>query len=137
RARTSRAVGAACLAGVACVVVLDMTAEYLAMTAVAQEFWMLVGLLSGLGLAAAQAAQVPVLVVRPQRATIIPGWWRKTVVWVGRLAPERLLLRSSLAVVIGLGLARALGFLFQVVTGRLLLPAAYGRLTYALAVAIR
>lgn len=132
---TSRAIGAVCLAAVACVVVLDTTSEYLAMTAVAQEFWMLVGLLSGLGLAAARTARVPVLVLRPQTGTIIPRWWTETMAVVGRLAPERLLLRSSVAVVIGLGLARALGFVFQVVTGRLLLPAEYGRLTYALAVA--
>lgn len=132
---TSRAIGAACLAGVACIVVLDTTSEYLAMTAVAQEFWMLVGLLSGLGLAAARAARAPVLVLRPESARTIPGWWTRTVASVRRLAPERVLLRSSVAVVIGLGLARALGFLFQVVTGRLLLPAEYGRLTYALAVA--
>lgn len=132
---TRRALGATCLAGVACVLVLDTTSEYLTMTAVTQEFWMLVGLLSGLALAAAQAQRRPVLVVRPETATIIPAWWTDATASVRRLAPRRLLLRSSVAVVIGLAVARILGFLFQVVSGRLLFPAEFGRLVYALAVA--
>jgi O-antigen/teichoic acid export membrane protein/glycosyltransferase involved in cell wall biosynthesis len=132
---TRRALGATCLAAVACILVLDTTSEYLTMTAVTQEFWMLVGLLSGLALAAVQAQRRPVLVVRPETATIIPAWWTDAAVSVRRLAPERLLLRSSVAVVIGLGLAKTLGFLFQVVTGRLLFPSEFGRLAYALAAA--
>jgi O-antigen/teichoic acid export membrane protein/glycosyltransferase involved in cell wall biosynthesis len=51
------------------------------------------------------------------------------------LRAERLLVRSSLAVLVGFGTARALGFLFQVTAGRVLSPDGYGQLTYALAVA--
>ena len=52
-----------------------------------------------------------------------------------RFGPEPLLVRSSASVLVGFGLARALGFLFQVTAGRLLSPDGYGRLTYAFAVA--
>ncbi|HKF78900.1 MAG TPA: glycosyltransferase, partial [Candidatus Dormibacteraeota bacterium] len=54
---------------------------------------------------------------------------------LGRLGPEGMLVRASAAVLAGFGLARAFGFLFQVVAGRELSPVGYGRLTYALAVA--
>src|SRR5262245_44681153 len=46
-----RVLGAVCLAGVVSVLVLDTTSEYLTFTAVSQEFWILVGLLSGAVLA--------------------------------------------------------------------------------------
>ena len=54
---------------------------------------------------------------------------------LSRFGPERLLVRSSASVLAGFGLARALGFLFQVTAGRLLSTDGYGRLTYAFAVA--
>ncbi|HYW27761.1 MAG TPA: O-antigen ligase family protein [Terriglobales bacterium] len=42
-----RVLGAVCLGAVLSVAALDLTSEYLTFTAVSQEFWMLVGLLSG------------------------------------------------------------------------------------------
>src|SRR5438445_10694398 len=51
-----------------------------------------------------------------------------------RLMPERDLIRSSFTVLVGGGLASLLGFGFRVVSGRLLNPTGYGRLTFALTV---
>src|SRR5579875_1427841 len=124
-----RALGATCLATVACVLLLDVTSEYLTFTAVSQEFWMLVGALSGLALV---ARPVPVFVeLRPPSPP--PRWSLRRR--LGELVPDPALLRSSFAVLLGFGLAKLFGFLFQVAAGRLLDPAGYGRLSYALAVA--
>jgi O-antigen/teichoic acid export membrane protein/glycosyltransferase involved in cell wall biosynthesis len=168
-----RVLGAVCLGAVVSVVVLDTTSEYLTFTAVSQELWMLVGLLSGAVLASAPVAaeSVPEVPRRaPAPAAVMPARpisrqpvdpipltsaWRVTPVpaqapllqpslseprsgplraALSRLGAEQLLLRSSLAVLVGFGLARALGFLFQVTAGRVLSPDGFGQLTYALAV---
>jgi O-antigen/teichoic acid export membrane protein/glycosyltransferase involved in cell wall biosynthesis len=123
-----RALGATCLGTVACVLLLNVTSEYLTFTAVSQEFWMLVGALSGLALVARPA---PVFVeLRPS----LPPSRSRLSRELGRLVPDAALLRSSMAVLLGFGLAKLFGFLFQVAAGRLLDPAGYGRLSYALAV---
>jgi O-antigen/teichoic acid export membrane protein/glycosyltransferase involved in cell wall biosynthesis len=56
-----RVLGAVCLGAVASVAALDLTSEYLTFTAVSQEFWMLVGLLSGTVLAARTRAAAEAL----------------------------------------------------------------------------
>jgi O-antigen/teichoic acid export membrane protein/glycosyltransferase involved in cell wall biosynthesis len=138
-----RAVGATCLGAVASIVLVDVTSEYLTFTAVSQEFWMLAGLLAGLTLRARAGPAPFVEVGAVARPAVLPvriagAAARRSAPWVGalrRLAPESAFLRSSLAVLVGFGLARLLGFAFQVTAGRLLAPPDYGRLTYALAVA--
>lgn len=136
-ARTSpdpsrRVLGCVCAAAVVSVLLLSVTAEYMTFTAVSQEFWMLTGLLAGTLLAPRAAAGRPVIVIRPQPA---PRGSSRLASTLARLGPERVVARASLAVLVGFGLARALGFLFQVAAGRLLSLDGYGRLTYALAVA--
>ncbi|HZU15918.1 MAG TPA: oligosaccharide flippase family protein, partial [Candidatus Dormibacteraeota bacterium] len=121
-----RALGATCLGTVVCVLLLNVTSEYLTFTAVSQEFWMLVGALGGLALGRPLPAFVE---LRPPP----PRWELRRR--LGGLMPDPGLLRSSLAVLLGFGLAKLFGFLFQVAAGRLLDPAGYGRLSYALAVA--
>jgi O-antigen/teichoic acid export membrane protein len=134
--RTQRALGGVCLGAVGSVLILDTTSEYLTFTAVSQEFWMLVGLLAGGALAARSAAAQPVVELVAGAARGRGPRWPAGLERAARLlAPDGVLVRSSLAVVVGFGLARALGFLFQVVAGRSLGPDGYGRLGYALAVA--
>jgi O-antigen/teichoic acid export membrane protein/glycosyltransferase involved in cell wall biosynthesis len=141
-----RVLGAVGLAAVVSVVLLNVTAEYLTFTAVSQEFWMLAGLLAGTAMAARAAAARPVLVLVPERRRLprpqpqtsprprlrAPG---RLVSAIRGIGPERVLVRSGIAVAAGFGLARALGLAFQVTVGRLLPVDGYGRLTYALAVA--
>jgi O-antigen/teichoic acid export membrane protein len=124
---TARAVGATCLAAVVSVALLDLTSEYLTFTTVSQEFWMLVGLLAAM-LGAGQPLPEPGhVVLRPARARLVTA--------ARRLLPEPAFLRSSAVVFGGFGVARLLGFLFSVAAARLLAPADYGRMAYALAVA--
>jgi O-antigen/teichoic acid export membrane protein len=135
-----RAVGAACAGVVASMVLVDVTSEYLTFTAVSQEFWMLAGVLTGLTLrsSAAPAAFVE-LGAAPAGAALrsreLAARLRELAGVLRGLLPEGAFVRSSLAVVAGFGVARLLGFAFQVAAGRLLAPGDYGRLTYALAVA--
>src|SRR5262249_45271367 len=68
-----RALGAVCLAAVGTVAALDLTSEYLAFTGVSQEFWMLVGLLSGTALAARSKAAAEAFPRRRRVATAMPG----------------------------------------------------------------
>jgi O-antigen/teichoic acid export membrane protein len=74
-----RVVAAVCAGLVVSLVLLDTTSEYLLMTGVSQEFWMLAGLLTGLA-----------LVALPSRASIVeigaptPGWWERRAGWRGR-----------------------------------------------------
>ena len=138
RGRTStdgrlRTVGAVCLGAVGSLTLLDTTSEYLSFTGVSQEFWMLVGLLAGVVMAGTHRTD-HVIEVRPE-GPCRPGLWARLVAAVRRLAPERVLLRGSIGVFLGFGLARALGFGFQVAAARILLPDGYGRLIYALAAA--
>jgi O-antigen/teichoic acid export membrane protein len=138
---TRRVLGAVCLAAVVSVVLLSVTAEYLTFTAVSQEFWMLTGLLAGTLLVTQAASTGGVIVLRPQAAQAPERPARvarapsRLAGAVRRLGPERVLVRASLGVLVGFGLARALGLLFQVAAGRLLPVDGYGRLMYALAVA--
>ena len=150
--------GAVCLGGVVSMVVLDTTSQYLTFTAVSQEFWMLVGLLSGTTLLASprwrpeaahrapMPAAEPLLVTGVPRVTPLPAQApilqpslpaadaSAVMTALRRFRPDRLLVRSSIAVIAGFAVARGLGFLFQVTAGRFLSPGGYGRLTYALAV---
>jgi O-antigen/teichoic acid export membrane protein/glycosyltransferase involved in cell wall biosynthesis len=128
---TRRAIGATCAGAVVSALILDTTSEYLTMTGVRQEFWMLVGVMSGLMLAQ-QSRPVAFVELRPPS---VPGLAARVWRGVRRLAPDGALIRASFAVLLGFGAARLIGFLFQVVAGRLLGPAGYGQLTYALAVA--
>jgi O-antigen/teichoic acid export membrane protein len=124
---TTRAAGATCLAAVVSVALLDLTSEYLTFTTVSQEFWMLAGLLAAM-LGAGQPLPEPAhVVLRPARTP--------TLLVVRRLLPEPAFLRSSAVVFAGFGVARTLGFLFSVAAARVLPPADYGRMAYALAVA--
>ena len=139
RTRTSgdsrgRTVAAVCLGAVVGLTLLDTTSEYLTFTGVSQEFWMLVGLLAGLLMTGQHRRADQVIEVRPEGPPR-PGMWTQLAAALSRLAPERFLLRGSMAVLLGFGVARALGFAFQVAAARILLPDGYGRLTYALAVA--
>jgi hypothetical protein len=63
---TRRVLGAVCLGAVVSVAVLDLTSEYLTFTAVSQEFWMLVGLLSG-SVLAQRSQTASVALPRPAR----------------------------------------------------------------------
>jgi O-antigen/teichoic acid export membrane protein len=125
-----KALGTVCVAAVAALVLVGATSEYLTFTAVSQEFWMLVGMTAGLAAAARRATSATV--ISPPsggwRAALLVGeLWR-------RVRPERLLLRSSAVVLGGFSVARLLGFLFAVAAGRILAPADFGRMTYALTV---
>jgi O-antigen/teichoic acid export membrane protein len=123
-----RAVGATCLAAVVSVALLDLTSEYLTFTTVSQELWMLVGLLAAM-LGAGQPLPEPAYVL------LRPPARRPSPAAVRRLLPERAFIRSSAVVFGGFGVARLLGFLFSVAAARVLLPADYGRMAYALAIA--
>ena len=149
---TRRVVAAVCGAAAASVILIDLTSEYLTMSAVAQEFWILVALMTGMALAARRYPN-------PIRETAIPrgprwppwttpharrgppapgpwpGWIAIPVSLGRRLAPGRMLVQASIATMVGTGLARLFGFGFHVVSGHLLAPAGFGRLSYALAVA--
>jgi O-antigen/teichoic acid export membrane protein/glycosyltransferase involved in cell wall biosynthesis len=149
-----RVLGAVCLGAVASVAVLDLTSEYLTFTGVSQEFWMLVGLLSGTALAARSKAAAEAHPRRRRVPTAMPTHLAPSPVAqiaVAAAAPSvggegvhangtkpsslRGLVHASAAVLAGFGLARVLGFLFQVVAGRTLSTDGFGLLTYALAVA--
>jgi hypothetical protein len=58
---SQRVLGGVCLGAVVSVVVLDTTSEYLTFTAVSQEFWMFVGLLSGALLASRSSIRTTAL----------------------------------------------------------------------------
>src|SRR5205085_659306 len=81
-----------------------------------------------------------VLGARPAPAFVEVGraaraWWERPAAALRRALPDPALVRAAAVVVGGFGVARLLGFAFQVAAGRILAPADYGRLTYALAVA--
>jgi O-antigen/teichoic acid export membrane protein len=123
---TLRAVGATCLAAAASIALLDLTSEYLTFTTVSQELWMLVGLLAamlGAGRPLPEPRHVELRPEPPPRAPVHR-----------RLLPEPAFLRSSAVVFGGFGVARLLGFLFSVAAARVLAPADYGRMAYALAI---
>src|SRR5439155_9125570 len=78
-----QAVAAVCVGVVVSVLLLDTTSEYLTMTAVTQEFWMLVGLMTGLAFAARPSAASVVELASPalslRGATV--GWRGRPVGW--------------------------------------------------------
>jgi O-antigen/teichoic acid export membrane protein len=133
RARASpdpwhRAVGAAALASALALGVMGTTAEYFTFAGVAQQFWMTVGLLAAFSLRSVVGRAA--VVVRPAQAARA-----SRARALRRLLPEAALLRSSGILFLGSASARLLGFLFSVAAARLLLPAGYGLLAYALAIA--
>lgn len=149
---TRRVVAAVCGAAAASVILVDITSEYLTMSAVAQEFWILVALMTGMALAG-RAHPTTVVTTAGAAGSGWPPWtrphpWRgppaprRWPAWLTvpmslgrRLAPGRMLVQASIVTMVGSGVARLLGFGFQVVSGHLLAPAGFGRLSYALAVA--
>ena len=140
----SGAVGAAALASVAGLALMGTTAEYLTFAGVSQQFWMIIGLLAGVPLAAdANRKQATVLSPAAGRAGPSPLPERiggpalgvRLSRWTRPLLPEMALVRSSAIVFSGNTLARLFGFVFAVVAARLLLPSGYGIFAYALTVA--
>jgi O-antigen/teichoic acid export membrane protein len=132
-----RMLGAAAFADTVLLAVIGATGEYLTFAGITQFFWMMVGLLAAIALAAR----------RPERTVVVVGGESSRLATGGvgvrlapalavlrRFVPERGLLRSSVIVFTGITLARFLGFLFSVAAARLLLPAGYGLLAYGLAV---
>jgi O-antigen/teichoic acid export membrane protein len=132
-----RMLGAAAFADTVLLAVIGATGEYLTFAGITQFFWMMVGLLAGIPLAARRSER-PVVVVGGERSRLgIGGFGLRLAparAIARRFAPERGLLRSSVIVFAGVTLARFLGFLFSVAAARLLLPAGYGLLAYGLAV---
>jgi O-antigen/teichoic acid export membrane protein len=145
-----QAIGAAAAAAAFSIVLLGITAQYVTFGGVTQMFAMLVGLLAGLSAHRSEAA--PALVVAPARpprtlAAVVADGARGAVLmaippWLpparpparGRTPGEWPLLSSSAVVFAGFSLARLLGFLFSVVTARLLEPVQFGHLTFAFAI---
>ena len=130
-------IGAACVAFVVVLAIMGTTAEYLTFAGVAQQFWMIVGMLGGLVLATSPVR--PVAILSPADASTPTGsrWAAAVRAPLGRvpLLAQTSLIRSSTVVLIGNAGARLLGFLFSVAAARLLLPQDYGIFAYALAVA--
>jgi O-antigen/teichoic acid export membrane protein len=129
-----RALGAACLATAAMLLLLGTTAQYITFAGLSQEIAMLVGVLAGLT-TQVYARRVPAVVISTApRWVALPRPVEWTLIELRKLKPEAGLVRSSAVVFAGFTTARALGFLFSVAGARILVPLDYGRLTYAIAV---
>jgi len=131
------AVGATAVAYVVGLAVMGATGEYLTYAGLAQQFWMLIGVLGALELARLRSPVEPARIIdvggAPPWRELIRTGLTSVARATTRLTPEMPLLRSSAIVFAGNTAARFLGLLFSVVAARLLLPAGYGVFAYALA----
>ena len=131
------AIGATAVAYVIGLAIMGATGEYLTYAGVAQQFWMLIGVLGAFQLARLRPRLEPARIIdftpaRPWGGVVRAGMTSAARA-TGRLAPEMPFLRSTAIVFAGNTAARFLGLLFSVVAARLLMPAGYGVFAYALA----
>jgi O-antigen/teichoic acid export membrane protein len=131
------AIGATAVAYVVGLAVMGATGEYLTYAGLAQQFWMLIGVLGAFQLARHRSLVEPARIIdvsppRPWGGSVRAGLGSAAGTAI-RLAPEMPFLRSSATVFAGNTAARFLGLLFSIVAARLLLPAGYGVFAYALA----
>ncbi len=137
---TMGAIGATAVGYVVALTIMGATGEYLTYAGIAQQFWMVIGVLTALGLARVRPtpAVTPVSVIDGgsqevwARLAIPHPRWATQV--ISSLRPDESFFRSSAIVFAGNTTARFLGLIFSVVAARLLLPAGYGVFAYALAI---
>lgn len=136
----TRAIGAAAFADIIALAIMGATGEYLTFVGVSQVLWMTVALLPG-GRAVQQGSpeKVATIIQAPHRsasasvgaASVDP---RPTESRFRRLTRHEVL-GSSALVFAGNAIARLLGLLFSLACARVLLPAEFGVLAYALVIA--
>ena len=134
-----RVFGGTAFAFILVLLVMGVTAEYLTYAGVAQQFWLVVALLASLTLYRTSIASRSDAVVlgadlRSKPSLHLFDLVRPVGQLAVRLGGDGGLLRSSTLLFAGNAAARGLGFLFSVSAARILLPADYGLLAYALAV---
>lgn len=133
-----RALGAAAFADIIAIAIMGLTGEYLTFAGVSQVLWLTVALLPG-----GQRTRMPALpeglrIISPPRvAQVAEAALASDDVAqpaLRRLA-RRSLLRPSVILFLGNSTARILGLAFSLVCARLLVPADFGVLAYALVIA--
>lgn len=131
-----RAMGATAVAYALVLAVMGITAEYLTFAGVSQQFWMMIGLLGAVAVARPRRLQAPLVMIgarapwrvprSPLRGRLPRGPWFRL---------EERLMRASALLFAGNATARLLSLVFSIIAARLLQPAGYGLMAYALVIA--